>query len=55
MAAMPADFLPNLAEKRPDVKVVVLGEAEDTATTGTSLVCNMAVGAIGVYLLLAFI
>jgi multidrug efflux pump subunit AcrB len=54
MAAMRADYLPGLAEKRPGVKVVVLGEAEDTATTGASLGRNMLAGGIGVYLLLAF-
>jgi multidrug efflux pump subunit AcrB len=32
----------------------VLGEAEDTATTGASLGRNMLAGGIGVYLLLAF-
>lgn len=54
MAAMHVDFLPKLAQKRPDVKVIVLGEAEDTATTGSSLARNMLAGAFGVYLLLAF-
>ena len=54
MAAMRAEFLPELAKTRPDVTVIVLGEAEDTATTGSSLLRNMAAGAIGVYLLLAF-
>ncbi|MCB1438929.1 MAG: efflux RND transporter permease subunit [Nitratireductor sp.] len=54
MAAMRADYLPDLAAKRPGVKVVVLGEEEDTATTGASLVRYMTAGALGVYLLLAF-
>lgn len=54
MAAMRADYLPGLAEKRPGVKVVVLGEEEDTATTGASLARFMLAGAVGVYLLLAF-
>ncbi|MPQ93371.1 efflux RND transporter permease subunit [Thioclava sp. JE_KL1] len=54
MAAMRADYLPELAQKRPDVKVQVLGEEQDTATTGASLVRFMTAGAIGVYLLLAF-
>jgi len=54
MAAMRADYLPGLAEKRPGVQVLVLGEAEDTATTGASLGRNMLAGIVGVYLLLAF-
>ncbi|MEX1660884.1 efflux RND transporter permease subunit [Thioclava sp. 15-R06ZXC-3] len=54
MAAMRADYLPELAKKRPGVKVVILGEAEDTATTGASLARYMAAGIIGVYLLLSF-
>jgi len=54
MAAMRADYLPGLAEKRPGVKVVVLGEEEDTATTGASLLRFVLAGALGVYLLLAF-
>ena len=54
MAAMRADYLPELAAKRPGVQVIVLGEAEDTATTGSSLLRNMIAGFVGVYLLLAF-
>lgn len=54
MAAMRADYLPELATKRPGVRIVVLGEEEDTATTGASLARFMAAGAVGVYLLLAF-
>ncbi|WP_116132023.1 efflux RND transporter permease subunit [Tropicimonas sp. IMCC34043] len=54
MAALRRDFLPGLADKRPDVRVVIVGEAKDTATTGSSLGRNMAIGLIGVYLILAF-
>lgn len=54
MAAMRADYLPQLAQKRPGVRVKVLGEEEDTATTGASLVRNMMAGTVGVYLLLSF-
>ncbi|WP_323770682.1 efflux RND transporter permease subunit [Antarctobacter sp.] len=54
MAALKADYLPQLAEKRPSVSVSILGEAEDTATTGSSLGRNMAIGLIGVYLILSF-
>ncbi|MBD3802297.1 MAG: efflux RND transporter permease subunit [Thioclava sp.] len=54
MAAMRADYLPQLAQKRPGIKVIVLGEEEDTATTGASLARYMTAGVVGVYLLLAF-
>ncbi|MBA91542.1 MAG: acriflavin resistance protein [Phyllobacteriaceae bacterium] len=54
IAAMKADYLPGLAETRPDVRVVVSGEEKDTATTGFSLIRNMVVGLVGVYLILAF-
>ncbi|WP_137701222.1 efflux RND transporter permease subunit [Marimonas lutisalis] len=54
MAAMKSDFLPRLAETRPGVSVRILGEAEDTATTGASLLRNMVIGALGVFLILAF-
>ena len=54
MAALKADYLPRLAEKRPGVSVTIMGEAEDTATTGASLSRNMVIGLIGVYLILSF-
>jgi len=54
MSALKADYLPGLAEKRPGVSVSILGEAEDTATTGASLGRNIAIGILGVYLLLSF-
>jgi multidrug efflux pump subunit AcrB len=54
MAALRADFLPELAERHPEINVVVVGEAKDTATTGASLMRNLAMGFIGVWLILAF-
>jgi HAE1 family hydrophobic/amphiphilic exporter-1 len=54
MQALRADFLPGLAERRPEVRVTIVGEAQDTATTGASLQRNMAIGLIGVYLILAY-
>ncbi|MCB1489405.1 MAG: efflux RND transporter permease subunit, partial [Bauldia sp.] len=54
MTAFKTDFLPGLAEAHPDVSVSILGEAEDTSTTGASLVRNIIIGVIGVYLILAF-
>lgn len=54
MAALRSDYLPTLTDKRPGVTVTIMGEAEDTATTGSSLSKNMLIGLIGVYLILAF-
>ncbi|MGD9917410.1 MAG: efflux RND transporter permease subunit [Paenirhodobacter sp.] len=54
MAAMRADYLPGLAAKHPEIKVRVIGEEADTATTGASLARYMGAGIAGVYLLLAF-
>ena len=54
MSAMKKDFLPGLAARRPGVRVVISGEEADTATTGSSLGTNLAIGLIGVYLILAF-
>ena len=54
MAALRADYLPGLADKRPGVSVTILGEAKDTATTGSSLARNMMIGLVGVYLILSF-
>ncbi|MDK3019707.1 efflux RND transporter permease subunit [Pseudodonghicola flavimaris] len=54
MAALKADYLPGLADRRPEVRVTLQGEAKDTATTGASLGRNLAIGIIGVYLILAF-
>ena len=54
MVALKTEYLPGLSEKRPEVRVSILGEAEDTAETGSSLLRNMVIGLIGVYLILAF-
>lgn len=54
MAALKKDFLPKLTDKRPDVKVMIVGEAKDTATTGSSLSRNLLIGLIGVFLILSF-
>jgi multidrug efflux pump subunit AcrB len=53
MVALRSDFLPGLRDKRPDVNVVIVGEAKDTATTGSSLVRNLIIGLIGIYFILA--
>ena len=54
MAALRSDFMPQLRDRRPDVNVTVVGEARDTATTGSSLARNLLIGLIGVYFILAF-
>ncbi|MHA6264495.1 efflux RND transporter permease subunit [Arenibacterium sp. CAU 1754] len=53
MAALRADFLPDLMQSYPEISVVVVGEAEDSATTGSSLVRNLGMGLVGVFLILA--
>jgi len=55
MQALKAEFLPALRERDPYVQIAILGEAEDTATTGASLARNLGLGLIGVYLILAFL
>jgi multidrug efflux pump subunit AcrB len=54
MAALKTDFLPKLKDKQPDVRVTIVGEAKDTATTGSSLGRNLLIGLIGVFLILSF-
>lgn len=54
VAAVKREFLPGLSETRPGVRVIVSGEEQDTATTGGSLAKYLAMGLIGVYLILAF-
>lgn len=54
MSALKADFLPALAEKRPGVDVIIIGESKDTAESGNSLRTNLLIGLAGVYLILAF-
>lgn len=54
MSAMKAEFLPQLLQEHPSVSVVVAGEALDVSSTGASLARNLAIGILGVYLILAY-
>jgi len=54
MAALKQDFLPQLAQKRPDVDVIITGESQDTKESGGSLLTFLLIGMVGVYLILAF-
>ncbi|MEN8176247.1 MAG: efflux RND transporter permease subunit, partial [Pseudomonadota bacterium] len=46
-------FFPVLQQKYPGVRVDVQGQSSETAKTGKSLVRNVLVGLVGVYMLLA--
>ncbi|MEN8175483.1 MAG: efflux RND transporter permease subunit [Pseudomonadota bacterium] len=46
-------FFPVLQQKYPGVRVDVQGQSNETAKTGKSLVRNVLVGLVGVYMLLA--
>ena len=54
IAAMRSSLLPKLIEAHPEIEIIVGGEAEDTATTGSSLLRNLGMGFAGVILILAF-
>ena len=45
--------MPQLRERYPDIKFDVQGESKESADTGTSIVRNVLLGLIGVYMLLA--
>ena len=47
------EFFPLLEEKYPDIRVDVQGESSESAQTGQSIVRNVLLGLIGVYMLLA--
>ncbi|MCU7914611.1 MAG: efflux RND transporter permease subunit [Candidatus Thiodiazotropha sp. (ex Gloverina cf. vestifex)] len=48
-----ATFIPGLLERYPDVKYDIQGESKESAKTGQSIVRNVLLGLIGVYMLLA--
>jgi len=47
------EFFPQLAEKYPDIQVEIQGQSDESAKTGKSIVRNVLLGLIGVYILLA--
>ena len=46
--------LPQLAEKRPNVDVIIIGESKDTSESSNSLKTFLLIGLAGVYLILAY-
>ena len=47
------EFIPGLLERYPDIRLDVQGESRESAKTGTSIMRNVLLGLIGVYMLLA--
>ena len=47
-------FLPTLKERYPDIRIVSQGQDKETAETGNSLITNLMIGLVGVYLILVF-
>lgn len=48
-----AEFIPGLLERYPGVRLDVEGESRESAKTGGSIVRNVLLGLVGVYMLLA--
>ena len=48
-----AEFFPQLSERYPGLQVEVQGSSKDSADTGGSILRNLVLGLIGVYMLLA--
>jgi len=48
-----SEFIPGLLERYPDLSFDVQGESKESAETGQSIVRNVLLGLIGVYMLLA--
>ncbi|MDH3642667.1 MAG: efflux RND transporter permease subunit [Gammaproteobacteria bacterium] len=48
-----AEFIPGLLERYPELHFDVQGESKESATTGQSIVRNVLLGLVGVYMLLA--
>jgi multidrug efflux pump subunit AcrB len=53
LALAEAEFIPGLLERYPGVAFDVQGESKESAKTGKSIVRNVLLGLIGVYMLLA--
>ncbi len=48
------DYVPQLKEKHPDLRVALEGEAEESAETGSSMSRGFLLGILGVFILLSF-
>jgi len=53
MAAMKVKFMPQLKEKYPGVRFSSQGQDKETAATGNSLLTNLLIGLVGIFLVLA--
>jgi multidrug efflux pump subunit AcrB len=53
LALAKAEFVPGLLERYPGMRFEVQGESDESAKTGLSIVRNVLLGLIGVYMLLA--
>jgi multidrug efflux pump subunit AcrB len=53
LALANAEFIPGLLERYPDLTFDVQGESKESAKTGQSIVRNVLLGLVGVYMLLA--
>ena len=47
------DFFPRLQEHYPSIRIDIQGQSDESAKTGSSIVRNVLLGMIGVYMLLA--
>jgi multidrug efflux pump subunit AcrB len=50
-----ADIFPRLLERYPSIQVDIQGQSDESAKTGGSIVRNVVLGMIGVYMLLALV
>ncbi len=48
-----ADIFPRLQERYPSIRIDIQGQSDESAKTGNSIVRNVLLGMIGVYMLLA--
>lgn len=48
------DFLPDLRARYPDIRISSQGQDKETAETGNSLLGNLVIGLVGIFLLLSF-
>ena len=53
LALAKAEFIPGLLKRHPGMRFEVQGESDETAKTGQSIVRNVLLGLLGVYMLLA--
>ncbi len=53
LAAARADIFPELRQRYPSIRIDVQGQSDESAKTGGSIVRNVLLGMIGVYMLLA--